>query len=305
MASFVLIGCGGGSSSSSSSDTNTTTENSENTSVNTSTTEIPDDVTCTYLVQNNNTLPTTGEYSTLDFFAIDNSDNAYTTYYLNEESDDDGNATSYRKVSHVDQNINILYYDNDDIYYESIGEEQNVNTSETNLTITDTTLHLFQVDTEDGKDNASCIETDLTKYFSVGSIFSSNVLSSSYTYNNVTIDKIGYEECVIENVVNNISFDYGYSYSGEIAIMKCTATTGSVTVTANSEEYESEAETYRSYFDMDATEVTYTYFQKGVGIIAEIDEDCEIDYNGVTSIRDMEGCTPTDGEYVFYVGQRE
>jgi hypothetical protein len=85
-------------------------------------------------------------------------------------------------------------------------------------------------------------------------------------------------ECKLESKLDDFSF-YGYSYAGEILKIQCIF---------SSTDVEIAGVTYHPY------SLTYRYVQKGVGVIAEIEDHCAVDPGlELVDDRNLDTCTDT------------
>ena len=135
-------------------------------------------------------------------------------------------------------------------------------------------------------------ESYVGRLYNPGNTFYKVNITGSNTYQdatvNITSDTDIDQQCVIEEKLSSFT-ERGYSYSGDIVKVKCTIS-GTYTVTDNLTSESTNHLINDSFL---------TYFQKGIGIIVELENNCIPD--GSPFPNNTAGCTVNDYTHKFYI----
>lgn len=168
----------------------------------------------------------------------------------------------------------------------------------TEFTVQEDRIKVVEYEKDDNGDFIKGRDSFLGRLYNPDSNLYKKEITSSRTIQsgaeNLTYDIDLHQLCVIEEKLTSFSHKFSqrsYSYNGDIIKVKCT-TTGTWTVTNNTT---SKTTTHPVNSSSD------TYFQKGIGIIAEIEDNCFAD--GQFFANNTTGCTVNDYNHKFYLYQ--
>lgn len=123
----------------------------------------------------------------------------------------------------------------------------------------------------------------ITEYVNESATEKTNRFPSVGEVTTVNIDnEFNVKKCILTNLLNEFSHG-GYHYKGEIIHEKC--------IVAGTIVFEGKSKKIRDTYDR--------YSQKGVGVIAIINDDCFV--KGTRYTNDQEGCVSNGYSYEYYI----